>query len=117
MRSIVYHPVTALLVLLIAVLISISMDEGSKKAATSRRNVELLEQEVALMRESVTELEQSLEEGSQPFAREKAIRDELRMQLPGEVVLQIADLEPVEIPEREAEPEPSMWGQWREVLW
>jgi len=117
MRSIVYHPITFVLCLILATLLYLSLEESAKKADVSTRNVALLEQEVATVAQEVDRLETALDSAGQPYAKERVIRNELRKQLPGDVVFQIAELE---VPELEVEPaaeEPSVWDQWLKVLW
>lgn len=117
MQSLLYHPVTILLICLLAVVFYVSLDQSARKADVSTKNVELLEQEISQMASEVSQLEAAVEEAEQEFAQEKIIRNELRKQKEGEVVFQVPDLVVPELPP-DPTPEPKTpWQEWREVLW
>lgn len=117
MRTLLYHPVTIVLVLLVAILFNVSLNQSAQKAQVSIKNVALLEQEIRQMTSDVSRLEQDLETAGLSFTQEKILRNELRQQKDGEIVFQVPDFELPEVsPEPTPEP-PTPWEEWQEVLW
>ncbi|MEX0895852.1 MAG: hypothetical protein WDZ94_02840 [Patescibacteria group bacterium] len=117
MRTLLYHPIAVILILLVAVLFYISLDQSARKAEVSTKNVELLQQEITQMTSDVSQLEKDLEDNDLSFTQEQILRNELRQKKEGEVVFQVPDFEIPELPP-EPTPEPKTpWQEWREIVW
>lgn len=115
MSSLLKHPVTVILITIIALFYYLSLDKSARKAETSSEAVSQLEGEVSLVEGEVLALKQQLESVNQPISQEKAVRNELLLQKPGEYVLQVPTIEVSEVTHSQEVP-PTPWEEWQQVL-
>lgn len=80
----------------------LSLDKTAEKRQQSAATIEQLEREVAIDRAKLEQLEQQASAAATDFAKEKIIRDDLLMKEPGEIVVQLPDIELTE-PKKEVE--------------
>ena len=110
------HPIVILIFILLSAIFSISLYSGLERTRTSTEQVGVLEQELSQIASDVSLLEKQVQMASSSAAQEKIIRDELLMQLPGEVVVQMPDVDTSPTPRPSPSPTPSNWQQWRQKL-
>lgn len=87
--TLVRHPATLLLSLLVCVIGILSLRKTAQRAVLSNQTLAILEQSVSRLQTELTMAEKALWWAQQPLAQEKVMRDELLRQLPGEQVIQI----------------------------
>lgn len=90
------HPLTILSFLLFSGLFSLSLYSSWQRNQASSGQVAELEAEIAEMQQSVASLSQQAQTASSSGEMEKIIRDQLLMQKPGEVVMQLPPLSEIE---------------------
>jgi len=112
----VSHPLVILIFTLLSLLFSFSLYSGLKRTRISTEQVDVLEQEVSQIASDVFQLEQKVKTASSAGAQEKIIRDELLLQLPGEVVIQMPELAASAPPLPSPSPSPSNWQLWQELF-
>jgi hypothetical protein len=116
MQRILFHPITALFVTGVAVLLWISFYLNGREISQSSGIIHELEQKVYQQEQDVKSLEEKVTKAKSPLTQEEIIRDQLLMQKPGEYVVQIPDLpEPVEEVKTVSTPL-TPWEQWQELL-
>lgn len=115
MSSLLKHPVTVVILTLLAVFYYLSLDKSARKAAVSSQTVAQLHGEMDQVQSEVAQLHSQLESANHPITQEKAIRNELLLQKPGEYILQVPDLEVLEAVQRHSE-ELTPWEEWKKLL-
>ncbi len=116
MRSLLFHPITVVVITILALLYFFSLRSTNQRASEPSQTVNELKQEVSNLASEVSELEKRVATSQTEFAREKIIRDQLLMQKPGEYVIQVG--ENVNTAEEIAKPSPTptVWEEWKKLL-
>ena len=89
-----HHPLFSVLWIGACVLLGFSLIRSGLQARNAFETKEQAEANVREKEEKGLELMKQLQEANTPYAQEKIIRDELNMQLPGEVILQLPSPSP-----------------------
>lgn len=115
-KSVLLHPISAILITIVAVLTIISMRQSLEPITDAEQGLYRLEQEKQRLQEEIVAEKQKLEAASQPFYQEKKLRDELLLQKPDEIVIMMPEVTPIP---RTPSPTPkiaSPWEEWQQVL-
>lgn len=107
-----YHPLTILAVTLLAVIFALSLHTSRQKMRTSTEQISVLEQEVDQMANEVYQLNYQVQTATSSAAQEKIIRDELLMQKPDEIIVQLPPIDEVKMPLPSPSPSPDPWQEW-----
>ncbi|MCB9813347.1 MAG: septum formation initiator family protein [Pseudomonadales bacterium] len=91
MTKLIYHPLIAILVTILAIFTVFSLLKRTQKTEVSTQNIENLENEVKIMSGEVMDLEEKIIETESEEYKEKIVRNELLLQKPGEIVVQLPD--------------------------
>ena len=110
------HPLAIIIFTLLSGLFSLSLYSGLQRTRVSSEQVGVLEQEIAQIASEVSGLEKQVQLASSSAAQEKIIRDELLMQKPGEIVVQMPSLTTTPEPVITTSSEVTPWQQWLELL-
>jgi len=89
--KLIYHPITILVITIVAIAFFFSLDKSSRKTQSSNENIKILEYEVNQVSSEIVSLEEKIEDTQSDQFKEKIIRNELLLQKPGEYILQIAE--------------------------
>ena len=89
MRRVLSHPAFMLLVGILAVLFVLSLRSTQKLTTQRGIQVEKNQLEVESLKSKQEQLQKQLEESQLPFNQEKVLRNELRQQKEGDIVIQI----------------------------
>ena len=116
LSKILFNPIAFIVITAFSLVFSLSLYNSAKKTRESSQQLNVLEQEIAGMKNEVTELEQAVLEAEQPFTKEKIIRNELLMQKPGEYIVQIPEEVAVQAETTIPSPSPKPWEEWKELL-
>lgn len=76
---------------IICVAISVSLLQHLKSISKATSRLAMMESQTQELEKKNEELQQKIEDARSPFNRERMIRDQLGMQKPGEVIVQIVD--------------------------
>lgn len=116
MRTLLSHPLTIIVLSVIALSSVISFFVSARSSRTGTETLDALDMSLARQQERVEALELQAELSNDPFIQEKIQRDERLLQRPGEVVLQLPVVTslPV-IPEPTPAPIP-VWQEWKNLL-
>lgn len=115
MSSLLKHPVTVIVITIIALFYYLSLDKSARKAEVSSEAVSQLEGELSQIQGEVSVLEKQIESVNHPISQEKALRNELLLQRPGEYVLQVPPIEVSETPHIQQE-QTTPWQEWKKIL-
>ncbi|MBP9782076.1 hypothetical protein KBC89_05480 [Candidatus Woesebacteria bacterium] len=116
MRRVLSHPAFMLLVGILAILFVFSL-RSTQKLTTQRENqVEKNQLEVESLKSKQEQLQKQLEESQLPFNQEKILRNELRQQKEGDIVIQIPSIAPQITPPPSPTPTISNWEGWMKVI-
>ncbi len=115
MKKIIYHPLTIIFLSLIAVYFIFSLRSNQKKIDLSRKNIKNLKQIVSKMEKDYNQQTEELKTAKKPLTKEKIVRNELLFKKPGEYVLQLPKINPVQ-PEEKFIEEKTPWEKWRNLL-
>ncbi len=115
LNKILFNPITAILLSLIAGYFLIKNHQQLNRVELSRKNIQLTEKEVASLKDSVESLDEELNKASNPLAKEKIVRDELLQQKENEFVLKLPDIIESEIKTEETK-EKSNFEAWLEIV-
>lgn len=102
MGKILSHPVTMIIISLVAVVFVISLRKNTQKTDVSRQTTQSLETEVSQLSAEVIGLQNRQAQVDSEFYKEQLIRNELLMQKEGEYVLKIVlpeETPPISVPE------------------
>lgn len=116
MRSLLQHPVMAVLITIIAGIFMFSLYLSGAQQQSGTKTLSSLEESVARQQQRVETLEQQAALSKDPFVQEKIQRDERLLQQPGEIILQ---LPPLTVPSPTPEPAPTPstpWQEWKRLL-
>lgn len=89
MRHFLFHPLTVLILTGVTVVLAVSAYRLGQKNRTSTEYLGVLEQEMDKISSEVFHLQHQAAEAADPITKEKIIRNELLMQRPGEVVVEV----------------------------
>jgi hypothetical protein len=102
--------------LIIAILgLSWSLWQGWQRRRSSERSLDQLNQEVVSLRLEVDQLTTQTTSSTLSFEQEKVMRDELLLQRPGEIVLQLPHITQSDVV-NEPIATPTPWQKWRQLL-
>ena len=93
MIKIIYHPFIIIILTIIGIIFFLSLDKSSQKTEISNKNIEILEQEINEMSVQTSELDEKIIEANTDKFKEKVIRNELLLQKPGEIIIQLSSAE------------------------
>lgn len=108
-----FHPLTAFLVTLVALVAVISLQRTVQKTRLSSENTRVLEQEVAKIASEISSLEKQALQAEHSITQEKIIRDELLLQKPGETIVQLPAVSPRPLPSPSLIPTLTPWQEWQ----
>jgi len=77
--------------LVLCALISYSLIQHLRYVSGANTRLQTMQKQTALLEKQNNDIRQKIEEANTPFIREKMIRDQLGMQKPGEVVVQVIE--------------------------
>lgn len=109
------HPVTMIGITVLCVVFFISLHKSGNKLQSSSQSLDQMKQEIARLQEQNQALVDDIEDSQTPLAQEKMIRDQLLMQKPGEVIVQLGDAVPTET-KTAAESAKSPLESWKSLL-
>ncbi len=116
MRKVLSHPLTMLFFGLLATLFFLSLRTTQQNTTQKGNQVERNQAEVDLLKEKQVLLQQQLEESQLPYNQEKVLRNELRQQKEGDIVIQIPSVAPHISPSPTPTPTISNWRAWIQVI-
>ena len=116
MMRLLYHPLTLLAFTLLVVIFALSLHTSRQKMKTSTERIAVLEQEVDQMASEVYQLDYQVQTATSSAAQEKIIRDELLMQKPDEIIVQLPPIDEVKVPMPSPSPSPEPWQEWRMLI-
>lgn len=112
MRQILLNPIT-LGVFTIGIAVGIySLNHTTREIQDSAATIHGLDQEINQTKSEIDKLHQELSRAGTPLAQEVIIRDELLMQKPGEIVVQLPELPASPPPDTMLATELLPWQQW-----
>lgn len=89
LSSLAKNPIVIVITTILALVFWWSLAQTQRSISVINQDVTKLEQEVILMENEVGDLETTLQQATSAATREKIIRNELLLQQPGEIVVQI----------------------------
>lgn len=116
MRKILAHPLSMILVSVAAILFLLSLKATQQKTTTRGEIVEKNQAVVDQLKNEQAALQQQLEESQLPFNQEIILRNELRKQKEGEIVIQIPSIAPQITPPSTPTPTMTNLDAWKKVL-
>ncbi|HNQ17349.1 MAG TPA: hypothetical protein PKJ26_04615 [Candidatus Woesebacteria bacterium] len=116
MRRVLSHPAFMLLVGILAVLFVLSLRSTQKLTTQRGIQVEKNQLEVESLKSKQEQLQKQLEESQLPFNQEKVLRNELRQQKEGDIVIQIPSIAPQISPPPSPTPTITNWKVWMEII-
>lgn len=116
MWKLLLHPVSALIITMVAVLFSLSLYKSTQDIRSSQAGLDQLEGEIAQLGSEVQSVQAEMQQADSPLVKEKIIRNELLMQKPGEYVIQIPEVieEPGAVLPESSDTQP--WQEWQQLL-
>lgn len=115
MKKIILHPLAVIFLSLISLYFIFSLRSNQKKIDLSRKNIKNLKQIVSKMEADYNQQTEALETAKKPLAKEKIVRNELLMKKPGEYILQLPKVNPIQ-PEEAVRKEKTPWEKWKDLL-
>jgi len=116
MRRVLFHPAFMLLVGILAILFVFSLRSTQKLTSQRENQVEKNQLEVESLKSKQEQLQKQLEESQLPFNQEKILRNELRQQKEGDIVIQIPSIAPQISPPPSPTPTITNWKAWMEII-
>lgn len=116
MRKVLSHPAFMLLIGILAILFVLSLRSTQKLTTQRGIQVEKNQLEVEALKNKQNDLQKQLEESQLPFNQEKILRNELRQQKEGDIVIQIPSIAPQISPPPSPTPTITNWKAWMEVI-
>lgn len=89
MKKIIFSPLFLVIWMIVIGAISYSLLQSLIGIRGSTARYQELERKNALMQKNIEQLQVKIDKAGTPFAKEKIIREELGLQLPGETVVQL----------------------------
>ena len=115
MQKLFLNPVAALIISIITLVFWISLYQTGQEIRNSTKDSGVLQQEIDQIASEVSLLEVKIDQAGQSQFKEKIARDELLMQLPGERVIKLPDVE-LPSPTSAIQPELTPWQKWQALL-
>lgn len=116
MLKLLYQPLVVAIITLLTLILCVSLYLSSTQLRSSSQKVAALQADVAKEQVVRDQLAEKLNETQKPSSQEKIIRDELLMQKPGELVVQMPELPAVTVEPAVSEERQSAWEEWRKLL-
>ena len=116
MRKLLEHPAIVALVTLAAAIFIISNQLSTHNQVDIDSQARQLEELMAQKERNITALEEKIALSSDPFIKEKQARDELLLQKPGEVPLQLPPMTPLPLPTPVPTTTPTPWQEWKALI-
>jgi len=116
MRRLLFNPLAAVLITGLVLLFWLSLHRTSSRIRSSTEAVTVLEQEVAKTASEISALESELAAAEDPFTVEQVARNELLLQLPGEIVLKLPDIASPEVEETQQQSQTTSIQAWLSVF-
>lgn len=115
MKKLLSHPLALIVITIFFGLVMASMRRSAQKSEVASQNVDALQSQIDQLSGQLEQERQLLQDHSSPLAQEKALRNELLLQRPGEYVIQIPDeiLTARSAGETEVK---SPWEEWLKLL-
>ncbi len=98
MNKLFYNPISLIVFILVVFTISLSLRETANRASLAKKEVNSLDQEVQDLRTETLETQQLVESRQGEFVREEIARNELLLQKPGEIIVQLPPITPKPMP-------------------
>jgi cell division protein FtsB len=111
-----FHPLTALSLTLLTLVMVISLRQTAQKTQISSEETMVLDQEVQKIASEISQLQEQVELAEHPFTQEKILRNELLLQKPGEYVVQLPEVSVPPQPQPTPSPSLTPWQAWQKVL-
>ncbi len=115
-KSILLHPLTALLLTFVAAVSVFSMRQSLQPIKQGEKGLNSLAEEKRILQDRIAQQQLELELATEPFYQEKKLRDELLYKLPGEDIIVLGEVPPITLELPPAPPSPTPWQEWRELL-
>lgn len=109
------HPFTIILATFITIAFFLSSQNSIKNYQKTSTNINYIENENKDLSTTIQNLEAKKQFTESDFAKEKIIRDELLLQKPGEIILQLPSNLPPE-PSPSPSPSPKPVEEWKKVF-
>lgn len=94
MNKIFFNPISLIVFILVVFTISLSLRETAKRASIAKKEVNSLEREVQQLRSETQATEALVAKRQGEFVREEIARNELLLQKPGEIIVQLPPITP-----------------------
>ena len=115
--KVITHPLFIVLFTLCIVAFSIPMFNRDRSTQNKQEQIQQLTVKNSQLQAQKEALEYQKLLSEQPITQEKVLRDQLWLQKPGEVILNLSEFEaPDELPPTILESELSAWTQWQKLL-
>ena len=115
MLKLLNHPITIVIVTLIASIFMLSLRRTNLKQAQSVITIQTTSEKIEQLENEVNLLENKLAEAETPLAKEKIFRNELLLQKPGEYVIQMHEEEIENLIDKTVK-NPTPWEEWKKLL-
>jgi cell division protein FtsB len=116
MQKLLFHPLTAIFITFISIIFLISLYHSNLDIRKSTETISVLDQENQKLASEVSGLEKKLTMAESDFAKEKITRDELLMQKPGEIIVQLPPLPNLDIQLQPETKNLTPWEEWQKLL-
>ncbi len=116
MNKVLSHPLSLLIVTIIAIAFIFSLRATQQKTTSRGEQVDKNQVVVDQLKTEQIQLQQQPEESQLPFNQELILRNELRQQKDGDIVIQIPSVAPQVTPPPSPTPTLLPWEEWRELL-
>ncbi len=116
MQRLLRHPVTLIIVTILAGIFYFSLEKSSYVSQISAEKLEEIRNESKRAEQEVKQLQLTAERSQSAFSKEKVIRDELLMQKPGEYIAQLSNPPEEEVAHESLNTSQTPWQQWKQLL-
>ena len=96
MNKIIFHPITALFLTVIAATFAVSLQKTRQKSEGVAQTANQLKSQVDQLKLELKQVENSLNQDNLSLEQEKVIRNELLMKKEGETIFQLPSISPTE---------------------
>lgn len=114
-KKVLYHPIVVALITVLAIYFIISLKSNEQKLDLSKQNLTQEKSSVSTLEQEVQDQKQKLEQSKLPLNQEKIIRNELLMQKPNELVIQLPEVQLRASTKTQAAPL-TPWEKWQALL-
>ncbi len=94
MNKLFFNPISVIVFTIVVFTLSLSIKETSHRATATKQELQSLQKEVSALQSEAVETEQLVAERRGEFVREKIARDELLLQKPNELIVQLPPITP-----------------------